>query len=690
MQARSAGKRNRMAYRRRVDSNRLPGICLSVVNPICCAAPFLADRPPTRGDRVEASMTRAFPCWAALAALVALSPAALAADPYPPVRTLAAFRDDAEIQALFKKWARELEAQRRAREQTAQGTMQNMAPPASAPAPLAAKAEAEKDAITNVQHAGVDEGGIVKVHGDHLVILRRGRLFTVAIGGDRLAPVSMIDAFAPGSNPGGTWYDEMLISGNRIAVIGYSYGRGGTEVGMFEIAPNGMLSYKSTHHLRSNDYYSSRNYASRLIGSKLVLYSPLVVHPSAADPLASVAAVRRWRPDATPADFKRIAPATRIYRADDTLDPSEGMAFHSVTTCDVAQPELDCESTTVLAPAGRVFYVSPSGVYVWATPWRRLRGPETSSSTVFRIPLDGSAPSALRVAGSPIDQFSFLEGSDGRLNVLVRSNGRGDGMWAAEMKGGELALLRVALSSFSDGRDAAPPTAYASLPSASGGALQNRFIGSYLLYGAGTGWSKPRVADDPELFAVQYARSAAAYALPLKHSVDRIEALGANAVVVGSDGANLHFTSVNLARSPMVASSYVRANAAQGETRSHGFFYKPDGDNGGLLGLPVMGGSEPGWRHLRRESAAVLFLRNKSLALSEIGALSASSERTNASDGCKASCVDWYGNSRPIFLRGRVLALLGYEIVEGRVGQRSIEEVKRISFAPVSLQMSAR
>src|SRR2546427_1008448 len=39
------------------------------------------------------------------------------------------------------------------------------------------------DEITNVQHAGVDEGGIVKVHGDHLVILRRGRLFTVAIGG---------------------------------------------------------------------------------------------------------------------------------------------------------------------------------------------------------------------------------------------------------------------------------------------------------------------------------------------------------------------------------------------------------------------------------------------------------------------------------------------------------------------------
>ena len=635
-------------------------------------------------------MNRGWTCWSAVVALIALTPPVMAADPYPPLKTLTAFKDDAEIQALFKKWARELEAQRRGRDQAAaMGSMQNAAP-ASAPAAAEAKLETAKDAITNVQHAGVDEGGIVKAHGDHLVILRRGRLFTVAIGGDRLAPVSMIDAFAAGSDPNGTWYDEILISGNRIAVIGYSYNRGGTEVGIFEITPDGLLSYKSTYHLRSNDYYSSRNYASRLIGSKLVLYSPLYVHPAASDPFGSVAAVRRWRPDATPADFKRIAPATRIYRADDALDPFEGMAFHSVTLCDVAQPKLDCESTTVLGPAGRVFYVSPSAVYVWATPWRRLRAGETSPSTVFRIPLDGSAPRALRVAGSPIDQFSFFEGSDGKLNVLVRSSGRGDGMWAAEMKGGDLALLRVALSSFSDGRDTAPINAYAALPSVSGGALQNRFIGSYLLYGAGTGWGRPRTTEDPEVFAVAYARNAAAYALPLKHGVDRLEALGSNAVVVGSDGANLHFTSVNLARSPLVGSSYIRANAAQGETRSHGFFYKPDSDSAGLLGLPIMGGTEPGWRHLRRESVAVLFLRNKGLTLSEVGALSASSERTSTNDNCKASCVDWYGNSRPIFLRGRVFALLGYEIVEGRVGQRSIEEVKRISFAPDALQISAR
>src|SRR5438445_9891662 len=134
-----------------------------------------------------------------------------------------------------------------------------------------AKDKAEQDeSITNVQHAGVHEGGIVKLHGDHLFVLRRGRLFTVKVGDGLLKPISAVDAFGPDIDPGSTWYDEMLVSDDTIAVIGYSYQRGGTEVGLFNIDRAGQITYRSTHHLRSNDYYSSRNYASRLIGSKLI------------------------------------------------------------------------------------------------------------------------------------------------------------------------------------------------------------------------------------------------------------------------------------------------------------------------------------------------------------------------------------------------------------------------------------
>ena len=60
-----------------------------------------------------------------------------------------------------------------------------------------------EESVTNTQHAGVDEGGIVKVHGNYLVMLRRGRLFTVLVGGNALQPVSAVNAFGPGINPGG-------------------------------------------------------------------------------------------------------------------------------------------------------------------------------------------------------------------------------------------------------------------------------------------------------------------------------------------------------------------------------------------------------------------------------------------------------------------------------------------------------
>jgi hypothetical protein len=353
-------------------------------------------------------------------------------------RTLRPFASEQELDVLFKRWG--TEAQRRRDEQGARRAQASQlapgqvppppVPAAAAAAPAAAAktaAEAKTESVTNVQHAGVDEGGIVKVHGEHLVILRRGRLFTVRVGGNELRPVSAIDAYGKDVDPRGAWYDEMLISGNTIVVIGYSYARGGTEVGLFDVSSAGQLSYRATYHLRSNDYYSSRNYASRLIGSKLIVYSPHVLNPWG-DPYATFPAMRQWRPGALPSDFRRIAPAMRIYRSDDPLDPFAGVALHSVTICELAKPEVDCQSTAVMGPPGRVFYVSPNSVFVWTTQTRGAPQDVAPASAVFRIPLDGRAPSMLKTVGSPIDQFSFHQDDSGMLNVLLRANGRGEGM----------------------------------------------------------------------------------------------------------------------------------------------------------------------------------------------------------------------------------------------------------------------
>ena len=543
---------------------------------------------------------------------------------------------------------------------------------------------AGSDQVTNTQEGGVDEGDIVKLHGDYLVILRRGRLFTVSLRHGRLDPVSAVDAFGPGINPQGTWYDELILYRDRVVVVGYSYARGGTELGVFQLDSAGGLHYRATYQLRSNDYYSSRNYASRLIGGKLVFYSPLYVAWSNENPLAALPAMRRWRPAPDSARFERISMAQHIYRPAREWGPLDGVALHSITACDLTLAELQCEATVVVGPPSDVFYVSPVAVYVWAGPYRRCcdsaigHTPDSASSILFRLPLDGSAPGALGVSGSPVDQFSFLDSGDGYVNVLVRSSAAGDAMWAAERTGGSAALLRVPVASFGDGAQAAPVWRYRPLPVAAGPTFQNRFVGSYLLYGTGNGWRAP-TDRRTTIFLIPW-RGGDVEQIELEHGVDRIEALGRDAVVVGADTKNLYLTGIRLSGTPRAVQRFTLTNAAQGELRSHGFFYRVDDEGTGVIGLPVRGGGEPGFHHLIFGSAGVLFLRTDPLGFNDLGQLTARTE-SEPRDACQASCVDWYGNARPLFVHGRVFALLGYELVEGRIVDGRIEQLRRLDFA---------
>ncbi len=595
-------------------------------------------------------------------------------------KTMQAFKSEEEL----KQYLTTLAEKGRRYATRSKDTALSVAPMANAePAMQKAKAEAE-ESVTNVQHAGVDEGGIVKVHGDHLVVLRRGRLFTVAIGDGALTAISAVNAFGPEIDPSSTWYDEMLVSGNTIVVIGYSYERGGTEVGLFEINDEGQLSYRSTYHLRSNDYYSSRNYASRLIGNKLIFYTPMIMNPYYGDSLQFFPAVRKWHKGAQPNEFRRIVPATRIYRPQTEFTVDYGMAMHTVTVCDLANGGFDCQATSVMGPASRVFYVSPDSVYVWARSWDRNG---VDKALVFRMPLDGSGPSALRVSGSPVDQFSFLQSDDQHLNVLVRSEAKGDGMWSAEVTEGDIALARIPIMTFSDGSESVPASSYRRLVKPEGYMFQNRFVGDYLIYGTGSGWGyQQQNVGQRKLYIVNW-KGGNSHQLPLPHGVDRIEQLGSDAVIVGTDGKDLHFSSVKLSSWPEVISRYTRKGASQGETRSHGFFYKPDGDSSGTLGLPVSLPGRAGYKQLFENSAAILFLKNDSLHFREIGELGSEPDKA-VDDKCRASCVDWYGNARPLFLRGRVFALLGYEIVEGAIDTGRMTEVRRINFAPGQQQIT--
>lgn len=540
-------------------------------------------------------------------------------------------------------------------------------------------ATGDGESITNVQTAGVDEGGIVKHSGDFLVVLRRGRLFTVRVGGDALRPVAHVDAFAPGSDPDGTWYDEMLVSGSRVVVIGYSYDRGGSEVGLFTLGTDGSLSHEATYHLRSNDYYSSSNYASRLIGDTLVFYTPLDIDLRADSPDAFLPAMRRWHRDALPSGFRRLLQAQRIYRAAGDFDPDDAV-LHTVTRCDLAAAEMTCDSTGVIGPSSRSFYVSAGSVYVWTTPWDEDDA-RNNGSSVFRMPLDGGAPTALRTSGSPIDQMGFLE-KDDHLHVLVGSDADGEGMWRSRSRAGDIALLRVPLSRLGDGRRAAKRSDYRALPRAEDvdAGLHSRYIGDWLVYGFSRSWQRDRPVPRTA-WAVRYADGdSPVQPLQVGASVHRVEAMGGDGILVGGDDDAMQFTSVRLdATTATAAGVFLQPGAEEGDSRTHGFFYRPTGEREGMLGLPVISETTVGGKD--GETAGVIFLRNEALALRGIGQLDARAGDTD-DDGCLASCMDWYGNARPIFLGQRIFGLLGYELVEGRIDGGRIHERRRADFTP--------
>jgi hypothetical protein len=604
-----------------------------------------------------------------------------------PKKTLKAFADEKSLLAYIAK----LKKSETRRSLSPPAPAMESAPVVSAPAPASdkslqsvtvtgskiklAKAEAaspvsiasKEDGITNVQTQGVDEGDIVKKRGDYLIILRRGRLFTVKVTEGSLQPVSTVNAYAPDVDPNGTWYDEMLISGNTIVVIGYSYQRGGTEVGLFNLNDRGVLKYQSTYHLRSNDYYSSRNYASRLIGNKLIFYTPLYLN-AYGDINDSMPAMRQWHKGADKKEFKRILPATQVYKTDQELDPGD-LTLHSVSICDLGNTRMSCRSTAVLGPAGRVFYVSEDAVYVWVSPWNGS-DKKANQSSVFRMPLNGAAPSSIKASGSPVDQLSFLQ-QDAYLNVLVSAEAAGDAMWRAEGKVGDLAMLRINLNAFGDGTAATKANQYKGLPSlgATWG-MQNRFVGDWFLYG-----SSQNNSPSNKAYAVRYGNADKAQRINLSHDVQRIEVMGDDAIIVGNDRNDLKFTSIKLAQTATPVSTYTQAQAMQGDNRTHGFFYRPSDETQGVVGLPIL------YQENNREAAAILFLKNRRLKLNALGKLS-SQASSSIDDACKASCVDWYGNARPIFIGDRAYALLGYELVEGRITEHAIKTVRRINFAP--------
>jgi len=399
--------------------------------------------------------------------------------------------------------------------------------------------------------------------------------------------------------------------------------------------------------------------------------------------------VRRWTGDAG-APFKRIAGPREVFIAPQLRRSEDGEieALHTVSRCDLTAPELTCEATVVLGPEGRTFYVSSEAVYLWTADawrsWQENARDGVAESSLYRIPLNGSRPQAVLTRGAPMDQFSFREDLEHDLiEVVVFSEGGGDEMWRPEFTDGAPALLRLPLGRFGNGSREAPARDYRFLPDLPGdGESHNRFVGDHLLLSSDA-WSYEAGTSTSSVMVVPVA-GGRIETFPFAEPVTRLEAIGADALIVSGDD-EVAFTTVDLSGRPRLADRYVAQAAGESESRSHGFFYRPDPGSrdgaSGTLGLPVNRAVSGRHDYLFSSAADMLFLRREARRLSPLGRLVSQADGA-VDDACVASCADWYGNARPIFLRGRVFALLGYELVEGRLEAGGVREIGRVNFAP--------
>jgi hypothetical protein len=622
----------------------------------------------------------------------------------PPVwRTLEPFDSEAEFLA-YVRLVQRINTERRRLEYS-------VAPPAPPPAPMAADGAAEavvvtgalannspadgETSITNVQTHGVDEGGIVKMIGRFLITLQDGRLFvtdTRPNGQPGLQFVGRTNVYRHTNH--NVWYDEMLVSGNRILVTGYSYAERASEINVFTIDENGAITRETAYYISSNDYYDTENYATRLVNGNLVIYTPLALSYINTERPMSWPLVRRWLRDddhqAITTAGVRLFDARSIYRP---VQATRAPIVHSVSVCPLGSSqsgdELECRTTAFVGTSQREFYVSPSDIFVWASPqpWADLTGNpcqndrnQSLPATLYRISMGDQRLQALHVRGRPDSQLA-MDANAAEFRALVNWNNCGGDT--------EVRYFRASLRSFNARPATVSTTSFVQAPSPGSSNYEVRFTDAYVVYGGRPSYSsyppEGRTIETALVIALPIERPTAPTTLNAPHGVLRIERVGDNIALTGyRTDAGLSLSLVDLRGRPRIASSLVLGGRFESENRSHAFNSLIGADGSGVMGLATVTGVKESGRWVFRSRASDVSYVSVDVSgrLRDAGPLEArGAAAVDSRYNCEVSCVDWYGNTRALFLGSRLLGLSGTELIEGLMRDGRIEEVRRVNLS---------
>lgn len=568
--------------------------------------------------------------------------------------------------------------------------------------------------ITNNQEVGVDEGDIVKQIGRFLIVLQDGRLISIDTSPPEGGAMRLVERFnVYRSADDDDWIDEILVSGNQILVTSYSYRFDASSFSLFSLDGDGHFSRGETYYVKSQDYYSSDNYASRIIGNQLVIHVPLdfdefiyAQEDEEALPWPVIGSWSAWNdPEAGEGE---IISSQSLIQTTDILKPLSTEALdtlHLVIRCDI-ENGMDCSATGVISGGRHEFYVTPEAFYLWSWGgnwWSDFESSEPTGyesdgycrpggvlerapvSQLHRIPHGDETPGAIFAVGGPSDQFSMSE-NGGRFRALIAWE---DEYCPEEYEDGPIAFMDIPLSRFAGIAGRVTRRDIQLMPQPAEGGhddIVNRFTQSHLAYAISDNWhdNPPEDGEEHDLASmvlVPLGRPSLAHTVMLDHGAIRMERLGEDVLVTGyrgNEGLRMSVIEPGFGGSRLSASTLL-SNRYESEGRSHAFNYRHD-EGGVLMGIPTVKRDEDAGRWWwNSDSSNLSFVRlTTGERFSTAGDLLTTEIEPDDDYQCEVSCVDWYGNSRPIFTAGRIFALMGTELVEGEISEGMIREMTRI------------
>ena len=560
-----------------------------------------------------------------------------------------------------------------------------------------------QNSITNNQVAGVDEGDIIKITGDYLLILRQGKIYSVRIsenGENILRVISEVEVSQPNWSKD-VWYDELLVINSTLLVLGFDYDLGASKIIRFKLNDTGDISYLDGIVIRSNDYFNDVNYASRAFQGEYLTYLPieLIGTGDSAGNQITIPQYAELGVNNQPLIWKDLLEPRDIYK------PSQVVVepiLHTLIRCRPLQEKFECGATALVSSDNYEYFVSESAFYLWtyALPYElttdfnfdelwnpHYEQPNLSNkddqSTLFKIEHSSSQVTSIRVEGMPIDQFSFQERED-EVFVVAASN-----PYSQEKT--DVRLFNIENSDFgTSGLDEANQV---SSWVSSTGATNNRFSNNWLSLGyfsyISGGYFDKKATIKPEFeLTLKSLTTLENVVIDLEHSADRIEPIGSKLFVSGIDkNFDFNVSIINLSDTPYVESQGVFGDFLEEESRSHAFNFSQAHEPVNIAGITAYNKSESSGNSSLNDfywentvsSNIVFFGLTENLEVWLAGEIQSSAKPLPGSDDCELSCFDWYGNSRPFFIGKRIFALSGDELAEAELIADKVVETQRVN-----------